>query len=442
MKSAFVLVTLVALVVAGCSSNPGTTVPSSPSPTYTDGEPGSLVDSSRFTTADMRIGKLGGESHRITYRSTSGIDGSPTIVTGTVFTPPGPAPEGGWNIVAYGHGTTGVLEDCAPSMYPHLIGNAGPVAALVNNGYVVVMPDYQGLGSDGPHPYLEPRTVGFNMIDSVRAARELVPDTGARWAAFGGSQGGQASWAANELQQSYGGGLDLVGAVALAPAADMSGLATDAFHRALTPEQLPLMQFAVNSLAQVYPDIVLSDYLHGDVLANNDALLQCAGAALETRNQLADAIVADDVAPSSPEAAQLLADRLTQWSLPLAPGGLGNTTGSGVAASPMLVVQGDDDNLVRWTWTLDAVRRACERGDVIDWSLRPGEGHGDLNTVAAFAWMADRFAAEPVADSCASLVGTSDAEPGPEDPETTAVDPTDPADTGDAGLDSEPNGGL
>lgn len=439
MKGALVLVTLTALVVAGCSSNPSTTVPSPPGPTYADGAPGSLVDSSRFSTADMRIGKLGGESHRITYRSTSGVDGSPTVVTGSVFTPPGLAPEGGWNIVAYGHGTTGMLEDCAPSMYPHLIGNAGPVAALVNNGYVVVMPDYQGLGSDGPHPYLEPRTVGFNMIDSVRATRELVPDTSAQWAAFGGSQGGQASWAANELQQNYGAGLDLVGAVALAPAANMSGLATDAFLRALTPEQLPLMQFAVNSLAQVYPDIVLSDYLHGDVLANNDALLQCAGTALETRNQLAESIVADDVAPSSPESAQVLADRLTQWSLPLAPGGPGNTTGSGVGASPMLVVQGDEDNLVRWTWTLDAVRRACERGDVIDWRLRPGEGHGDLDTVAAFAWMADRFAAEPVADSCTSLVGPSGAEALPE---ATSMDSTEPANPVDAGLDSEPNGEL
>lgn len=391
-----------AITVSACSSGESET-PSS-GPQYTGTAPGSLVDSSNFTTADMRIGKLGGTSHKITYRSTSGVDGSSTEVTGSVFVPPGLAPEGGWDVVAYGHGTTGVLEDCAPSMYPHLIGNAGPVAALVNNGYVVVMPDYQGLGSDGPHPYLEPRTVGFNMIDAVRAARELVPEASSRWAAFGGSQGGQASWAANELDGSYGDGLDLVGVVALAPAADMSGLAADAAARTLTPDQLPLMQFAVNSLSHVFPEVALTDYLHGQVLDNNDALLQCAGAALEERNRLAVAIVADDVAPSSPESTQVLTDRLKQWSMPLAAGGPGTEGGPGRAAAPMLVVQGDNDTLVRWPWTLDAVRRGCELGDVIEWQLRTGEGHGDLDTVSAFAWMADRFAAVPPINSCPALL--------------------------------------
>lgn len=392
-----------AITMAGCSSPDDA---SEDEPQYTGMTPGSLTESTRFDTVDLRIGKLGATSFKISYRSTSGVDDSSTEVTGSVFVPAGAPPTDGWDIVAYGHGTTGVLEDCAPSMYSHLIGSAPSVAALVNNGYVVVMPDYQGLGSPGPHPYLEPRTVGYNMIDAVRAAHELMPDSSTRWVSFGGSQGGQASWAANELATSYGDGLNLLGSVALAPAANMSGLAADAAALTLSPDQLPLMQFVVNSLADAYPDVVLSDYLHGGALANNAALLQCSGTALEKRNELVAQIVPDEVAPATAQAESELAGLLEQWSLPLATDG----GDAGRTAAPMLVVQGDNDTLVRWPWTLEAVRQGCARGDVIEWSLHPGEGHGDLDTAQAFAWMRDRFAGVPAADSCAALTSTQDSD--------------------------------
>jgi hypothetical protein len=33
----------------------------------------------------------------------------------------------------------------------------------------VAATDYQGLGAPGVHPYLDAKTAGFNVIDSVRA---------------------------------------------------------------------------------------------------------------------------------------------------------------------------------------------------------------------------------------------------------------------------------
>ncbi|XGU21097.1 lipase family protein [Rhodococcus sp. 3Y1] len=73
-----------------------------------------------------------------------------------------------------------------------------------------------------PHPYLQPDTAAFNVIDAVRAARNVVPDTSTRWATLGLSQGGQASWAAAEEADTYGDGLEFVGAANLSPAADIS----------------------------------------------------------------------------------------------------------------------------------------------------------------------------------------------------------------------------
>lgn len=44
---------------------------------------------------------------RIMYRS-DGVHGTPIAVTGFLLVPRGKAPEGGWPVVAWGHGTSGV----------------------------------------------------------------------------------------------------------------------------------------------------------------------------------------------------------------------------------------------------------------------------------------------------------------------------------------------
>ena len=55
----------------------------------------------------------------------------------------------------------------------------------------------------GLHPYLDSRTAGLNIIDSVRALRAAFSDVSARWVALGGSQGGGAVWSADEQVASY-----------------------------------------------------------------------------------------------------------------------------------------------------------------------------------------------------------------------------------------------
>jgi len=97
-------------------------------------------------------------------------------------------------------------------------------------GYAIALTDYQGL-----HPYLEPRTAAFNVIDAVRALRSIFPDASWKWLAYGGSQGGQAAWAADKQNAFYGEQLLIVGAVALAAAANMGcgvGLQTIAYRLA------------------------------------------------------------------------------------------------------------------------------------------------------------------------------------------------------------------
>src|SRR6266404_5878509 len=80
--------------------------------------------------------------------ATIGHPPSGGLPIGTVFVPMGKPPEGGWPIVAYAHATTGIEPECAPSLSPTLLQSATIVMMLVKAGFVVTMPDYQGLGLD------------------------------------------------------------------------------------------------------------------------------------------------------------------------------------------------------------------------------------------------------------------------------------------------------
>ncbi|OZE02739.1 lipase [Rhodococcus sp. 05-2255-3B1] len=384
------------LVAAGCSSDDPAVDPQSVavgatlSADYSDDGPGSLESAEELLTVDRRVSAISSIAARVVYTSTSGIDGSTQRVSGTIFAPEGTAPEDGWPIIAYGHGTTGVLNDCGPSTDPELLGSSQIVAALVRSGYVVAVSDYQGLGLDGTyHPYLDARTVGNNLIDSVRAARKLVPGTSTRWASFGGSQGGQAAWAANELARSYGVGLDMVGSVSLVPAADITGLAAAAADGTLTDDQKPLLQWVLVGLSQAHPELDLDDYRRGIVAEKWDELSACGGVLAADRTSLAAQIGDDDLRPATPEATAVLEGYLREMSLPKSP-----------AAAPMLVIYGGEDTLISQAWTDTAIGAGCAAGDTIQYVLQPNSGHADIDGAAAFGWLGDRFAGTEAVNFC------------------------------------------
>jgi pimeloyl-ACP methyl ester carboxylesterase len=292
------------------------------------------------------------------------------------------------------------------------MGLAAPVAQLVAAGYVVVLPDYQGLGNDKYYsPYLEPKTAGYNMIDAVRAARKLVPNTSERWIAAGFSQGAQAAWAANELAPSYGKGLTLLGSVALAPPLDLTFVADTAAAGGLDKDQLPIYLDILASLKNSYPDFNLDDYRHGIVKDRWDSLLQCDVLHQADRDKVFDQITPDDLRPNSVAATDALRNRLQQMSLP-----------QQKATAPMLVVYGGKDPIISVEATSGALAAACRMGDVIDIRLQPDKGHNDLDIGVAVPWIADRFQDLPVTNSCAP---PSPTKPSSADVETSQSDEVD-----------------
>lgn len=357
--------------------------------------PGTVVAATSMPTLDRRLSGVTSVAAKITYVSTSGVTNESTEVTGTVFAPKGDPPEGGWPIIAYGHPTTGVIAGCAPSSSPTLSNLSSSILDLVNAGYVVAMSDYQGLGNDAKtyHPYLDATTAGYNLIDSVRAARKVVADTSNRWASFGPSQGAQAAWAANELSTDYGTGMQMVGSVSVSPPLDVTGFADDAANGQLSKEQEPAYQALLAALKNEYPDLNLDDYRRGIVKDKWDALLQCDFSKADERSQIVAQITADDLLPSGVDATNALRDRLRQNSVPRRP-----------LASPALVIYGGQDVLIPPAWTDAALQRACEMGDVIRIDLQPDRGHSDVDISPAMGWISDRFTGDPAPDSCASFI--------------------------------------
>lgn len=351
--------------------------------------PGSLVSATRMPEFERTNYGRSIRSARVVYRSTSGDDGSPTEVSGTVFTPLGAPPPGGWPVVSFGHGTLGWEERCGASLSPTLLGQVTAVEGFTKLGYAVAMADYQGLGAPGIHPYSDAKTAGLNMIDAVRALRHTFPEVSGRWVAFGGSQGGGAAWAANEQAAVYAPELELLGAVGLSPAADVSGLVDKAVAGTLTEDQGPVLQGILYSLARLHPDLNLDDYRHGAAVRYWDVLSSCGGPDVHQRTAAMKALGPDDFKPSTPEAAAHLRDLLAKWALP-----------QRRLSAPLYVEFGADDTFIDPPWTLAAIKRACSLGGVVDWREDPNTGHGDVDWAAGLAWMADRFEGKPVVDEC------------------------------------------
>jgi hypothetical protein len=351
--------------------------------------PGSLVSAVTMDGFSRTNYGRSMRSARVVYRSTSGDDGSPTVVSGTVFTPLGQPPAGGWPVMSFGHGTTGWQENCGPSLSASLLGLDTVVNGFIERGYAVAMADYQGLGSPGIHPYSDAKTAGLNMIDAVRALRHTFDGVSDRWAALGGSQGGGAAWAADEQAAIYAPELPLVGAAGLSPAADVKGLVDKAVAGTLTEDQGPVLQGILYSVTRLHQDLNLDDYRHGAAIRYWDVLTSCGGPDVHARTAAAKALGPRDFAPSTPEAADRLRSLLARWALP-----------QRKLSAPLYLEFGAKDTYIDPAWTLAAIKRACTLGGNVSWRIDPKAGHGDVDWAAALAWLDDRFKGRPAVDEC------------------------------------------
>ncbi|MCU4314942.1 lipase family protein [Acinetobacter bereziniae] len=139
--------------------------------------------------------------------------------TAMVFVPKTTRPAEGWKVVVWEHGTVGVGDSCAPSKNGFNPRFKNMAQSLLKEGYVVVAPDYEGLGTPGMHPYLNLKSEANSAIYAVKAYKDHYgSQINGQWMSVGQSQGGHASLGTAELSNSD---TNYRGAVAGAPASSL-----------------------------------------------------------------------------------------------------------------------------------------------------------------------------------------------------------------------------
>ncbi|ENW10727.1 MULTISPECIES: alpha/beta hydrolase [Acinetobacter] len=221
-----VLSTSLFLVACGGGSSDDGPAPTNPSGTPTNNIQNPVVKVEAYTSTNL--GTVAAESSILTYKML-GQSGQEVQATSLVFTPNTPPPVGGWPIVVWAHGTTGVADACAPSKAALAESTKDLISKLLAAGYVVVAPDYEGLGTPGIHPFLNVKSEAFSITDAVVATRNYLLQrnllTSKKWLTVGHSQGGHAALGA--AQYASRAQLDYKGTVAVAPASNLGGILVD-----------------------------------------------------------------------------------------------------------------------------------------------------------------------------------------------------------------------
>ncbi len=309
----------------------------------------------------------------ITYRS-RGIHSEPIVSSGFILLPKGKAPKGGWPVLAWAHGTTGVADTCAPSgdyvggpvhAYQQLAAN--PLNAWLACGYAVVAPDYQGLGTPGGHPYMNAQSQLHSVVDAVRAIHLLKPyQFSKNWYVMGHSQGGAATLMVAAYGQKDAPEFNLRGAMAVAPGGyQYEGIAKyAASHPQIEKSVIAFLPIVLLGAEAAEPSLDIMNLLSpemGEIVnrARNRGLSE-----LQASVQEAPKTVFKPDANLNP-----LIDYSKKQSIE-----------NMIPTVPVMIIQGDKDQIVDPHGTYAYYQQICKMGKPI--AFQPVEGadhHGSLS---------------------------------------------------------------
>jgi len=343
-------------------------------------------------------GLTGAKAWRVLYRSVSVKDEKPIVVSGMVIAPSDEA-RGQRPMVAWAHATVGSADICAPSKsfngkpLTNDLSEAVLIEQLqffIRQGYVVVATDYEGLGTEGPHPYLVGESEGRSVLDSLLAARKMTKLNASDTAViYGLSQGGQAALFAGELAPTWAPEIKIAGVVAAAPISEIDLL-------------LPIVAM-VPDLAD---DYVLGVYgqVAGNAKLNTsqvlDPVASAQGSLVESQcvGQIQEGFKA--LLASSGKSTFMSTNPLTlpDWKTQLT----SSVPGQRITGAPILVLQGKDDTIVPAVTTQTLIKRICGK-DRVQYIVYANTRHGDIiesgdRDIRAF--ITNRMAGAPFTPAC------------------------------------------
>ncbi len=265
--------------------------------------------------------------YKVIYRSLDAA-GNMTIASGLLAVPRDVTKH--FPLCTYEHGTS--FERYGVPSYE---SNEFMIAiAFGSEGYVMVLPDYIGLGdSPGFHPYIHAKTEATATIDFLRATRRIGIARGFQMNnqlfVCGYSQGGHAAIAAyKEIQENYSSEFHVTAACGMSGPYDCSGAQKDMLlsdGNYPSPFYLPYLLNSYVNVYHMYPDLASTmrppynttitpyiDGYHGSSIV--DSLMP-----LPIKNVLDSALLADFlVNQNSPFRLALRDNDLMEWK-PMSP---------------------------------------------------------------------------------------------------------------------------
>ena len=369
--------------------------------------PGSLLKLQGFVNTSTYTLAPALALSRIVYQSAT-LNNTPVPASAYILWPTAPRSHGPENkipLVAWGHGSSGQLAECAPSHIRNLWYAYTAPFTIALAGYAVVAPDYVGLGV--PFDAAGNEIVNEALITNPASANDMVYAVQAAQAAFsqlsrdfvvvGHSQGGGAAWAVAQRQVTnpvpgY------LGAVVGSPE-------TNTTRRI----EVQMLQVQIISLARGIVSAFSSGPSISDILTAQgrrilNLVQQVNGCNSVLLNTLLG-LTAEATATGDPSKLDFLNQSFwgsywhQSWQSRVVAGGR-------EVAGPMLIVQGTVDTTVPEIVTTEAVNKTCEAFPESELEYLRVEGLTHAPVMYAtqriwLQWIADRFAGRNVtASSC------------------------------------------
>ncbi len=358
--SAFAVKGTAALAIAATAPS-GLAFYTPPSP-FPSGKPGDVIWSRPLSggaaLSDAAANTL------VLYQTTS-VDQRDVAVSGTIALPEGSPPPGGWPVISWSHGTTGNAPQCAPSRNDRADYEQTYLDAWVARGFAVVETDYEGQGTPGLHPYFVGIAAARDSIDIVRAARELYPQIGKDWFAFGHSEGGSATLFTAAIAASWAPELHLRGDVSFAPASHIAAVLDGLADYSDPSEDLPFILEMIEGIASLDPSIHLSDVMTPQAYAKLP----------ELQRRCADDLVNDAAYTALPLSEVL---RPGADLKPLLRDFSANQDDGLHLDVPLLLLQGRDDTIVAPGSTESLDRELCANGTPVTFLELEASDHATI----------------------------------------------------------------
>lgn len=325
------------------------------------------------------------EAWRILYLSQD-MNDQPIIISALVIVPTVPTSKPR-PVIAWAHGTVGILPECGVSHTHDPYRQTPAIQVMIDEGFIIVAPDYQGISTGKIHPYLVGTSQAYAVLDSVRAVHDLGLNATQDFVVWGASQGGHASLWTAQLAKSYAPELNLIASAASAPAINLERILQDNLDQVAGGVFIAEVLYAWDA---VYAEADLDQLIRPDKRQQFERIAKTCISTPLAFLTVGGLMTPRDYLSTDPFQIETWANLLEQ-----------NTPTDPIDV-PILMTHGTSDDLIAIEQSETEAKRRCEAGEDVTFIRLAGVGHDarDESSALTIAWLQDRFAGLNTSPTC------------------------------------------